>query len=278
MNKIIGIYKITSPSGKVYIGQSIDIKRRIKRYKIFDCKEQGKIYRSLKKYGVKNHKFEIITECDIQDLNKLERYYQDLYDACGEFGLNLTLTASDNKRFEITEYTRLKMSESRKGEKNHFFGKTHTEESKLKISQANKGNKFWLGKTHTDESKLKMSESHKGRIVSEDARKKMSLASKGKQKTEEHKKNISDGRKRKYQTDKKFSDNKPKSKNIIKEKEIKHNKQCNLIYCVDCNLKNKKEIIKLYIEAKSESEVWKKIKKQFTKYENFKNIILVKNS
>lgn len=27
--KICGIYKITSPSGKIYIGQSIDIKRRI---------------------------------------------------------------------------------------------------------------------------------------------------------------------------------------------------------------------------------------------------------
>jgi hypothetical protein len=30
---IVGIYKITSPSGKVYIGQSINIERRIKEYK-----------------------------------------------------------------------------------------------------------------------------------------------------------------------------------------------------------------------------------------------------
>ena len=29
---MIGIYKITSPSGKVYIGQSIDIERRWKKY------------------------------------------------------------------------------------------------------------------------------------------------------------------------------------------------------------------------------------------------------
>jgi predicted GIY-YIG superfamily endonuclease len=30
----IGIYKITSPSNKIYIGQSINIERRIKQYKL----------------------------------------------------------------------------------------------------------------------------------------------------------------------------------------------------------------------------------------------------
>jgi hypothetical protein len=36
MSKICGIYKITSPSGKVYIGQSVDIKRRFTTYKILN--------------------------------------------------------------------------------------------------------------------------------------------------------------------------------------------------------------------------------------------------
>ena len=30
---LIGIYKITSPSNKIYIGQSLDIDRRFKTYK-----------------------------------------------------------------------------------------------------------------------------------------------------------------------------------------------------------------------------------------------------
>ncbi len=30
---MIGIYKITNPEGKIYIGQSIDIDRRFKEYK-----------------------------------------------------------------------------------------------------------------------------------------------------------------------------------------------------------------------------------------------------
>ncbi len=46
----IGIYKIVTPSGKVYIGQSIKILERIKSYKRVDitCKRQPKLYRSLK--------------------------------------------------------------------------------------------------------------------------------------------------------------------------------------------------------------------------------------
>ena len=37
----IGIYKITSPSNKIYIGQSINIERRFKEYKTLkNCKFQ----------------------------------------------------------------------------------------------------------------------------------------------------------------------------------------------------------------------------------------------
>ena len=57
---MIGIYKITSPSGKVYIGQSRNIKNRKWRYKRLDCKSQVKLYSSFKKYGFDKHKFEII--------------------------------------------------------------------------------------------------------------------------------------------------------------------------------------------------------------------------
>ena len=32
-NAIVGIYKITNPKGKVYIGQSVDIERRFFRYR-----------------------------------------------------------------------------------------------------------------------------------------------------------------------------------------------------------------------------------------------------
>ena len=54
---MIGIYKITSPTNKIYIGQSIDIENRFTKYKSLDCKNQVRLYNSLKKYGFDKHKF-----------------------------------------------------------------------------------------------------------------------------------------------------------------------------------------------------------------------------
>ena len=65
------------------------------------------------------------------------------------------------------------MSEARKG---HH----HSEETKLKMSEARKGRPAWnkdlKGRHHTEETKKKMSESHKGRIFTEETKKKMSEA------------------------------------------------------------------------------------------------------
>ena len=62
---MIGIYKITSPSGKVYIGQSRNIENRFLQYKNKHCRFQFRLYNSFNKYGVENHVFEIIEECEI---------------------------------------------------------------------------------------------------------------------------------------------------------------------------------------------------------------------
>lgn len=40
------IYKITSPSGKKYIGQTVKLKERIYYYKTLRCKKQSKIFNS----------------------------------------------------------------------------------------------------------------------------------------------------------------------------------------------------------------------------------------
>ena len=50
---MIGIYKITSPSGKVYVGQSKDLIRRKKDYEkyIKTSNRQVKLLASINKYG-----------------------------------------------------------------------------------------------------------------------------------------------------------------------------------------------------------------------------------
>ena len=109
-----GIYKITNPKGKVYIGQSINPILRLSHYKRFDCKEQPKIYNSLKKYGIENHTFEVIHFCNVQELNYFERYYQELYNVIKN-GLNCRLTITTDKSGFFSDETKLKMSIARKG-------------------------------------------------------------------------------------------------------------------------------------------------------------------
>lgn len=85
---MIGIYKITSPSNKIYIGQSKNLEKRKKAYKYSLAKGQPRLNNSFKKYGYENHTFEIIHFCEIHELCYFERYYQDLFSVELENGLN----------------------------------------------------------------------------------------------------------------------------------------------------------------------------------------------
>lgn len=85
---MVGIYKITSPSNKIYIGQSIDIEKRFNQYKWYKAKSQPILNRSFLKYGVDKHKFEVVCECKKTELHDLETYYQTLYCVVNSNGLN----------------------------------------------------------------------------------------------------------------------------------------------------------------------------------------------
>ena len=110
---MIGIYKIISPSKKIYIGQSINIEKRFYTYKLLHCKKQPFLFNSLKKYGAENHIFEVIEECEVIKLNERERYWQDFYNVL-ENGLNLMLTNSNSKSGLLHNDVIIKIIESRK--------------------------------------------------------------------------------------------------------------------------------------------------------------------
>ena len=114
---MIGIYKITSPTGKIYIGQSINIEKRFKSYKYKIPHEQPRLRNSFLKHGIDKHNFEVLCECEIHELNDKERYYQDLFSATGKKGLNCSLTASSDRNGKASQETRLKMSITRTGMK-----------------------------------------------------------------------------------------------------------------------------------------------------------------
>ena len=89
----------------------------------------------------------------------------------------------------LSEETKRKIGNANKGEKNYHYGKSPSEETKTKMSKAQRG------KTLSEETKRKMSESRKGRIVSEETRKKQSESNKGKTRSEESRKKMSGSQK-----------------------------------------------------------------------------------
>ena len=133
--KLVGIYKITSPSGKIYIGQSVDINRRFSTYKSLrsSVKTSVKLYRSFLKYGVEQHNFEILDLCTRQQLNKYERFYQQVYNSITN-GLNCILTGCDDKKQE-----RQPMSEKQKAQVSKAHkGKIVSEETRKRLSETRK--------------------------------------------------------------------------------------------------------------------------------------------
>lgn len=199
--KICGIYKITSPSGRAYVGQSIDIISRFKSYFNVSNKTlvlQRRLYRSLKKYKPENHIFEVIKECKREYLDKWEIFYikkLDLFDS--DKGLNIR---SGGSRGRVSKETKQRISKSLKGiKRSPEFCKQISERQRgidnpaygTKISEKHKEILRYHGKkkVFTEEYRKKLSDAMKGNTNgskrintkhSEETRLKMSLAKKGK--------------------------------------------------------------------------------------------------
>lgn len=72
-----------------------------------------------------------------------------MYSAISKNGLNCRLTASNDRSGKLSEETKQKLSNSKKGkgkgELNGMYGKKHTINSKLKMSNSRNPNKEFLG-------------------------------------------------------------------------------------------------------------------------------------
>lgn len=170
------IYKITNLiNNKIYIGKhSTDN---------LDDGYMGSgvaIHRAYKKYGVENFTKEYIAFCDTEDkLNWFERFYIKKYKA-KENGYNITEGGDGglgrepwNKGLKkcYSEELIRKLSEAKKGERNHNYGKPspmkgkkHSEETKRKMSESIKGEKHPMyGKHWSKTHNQKISEANKGK-------------------------------------------------------------------------------------------------------------------
>jgi group I intron endonuclease len=208
---MVGIYKITSPSGKIYIGQSVNILSRINKYKNAKCITQPIILKSILKYGWENHLFEIVLECDKSELNEKERYYQELFNCIGKNGLNCMLTNTSTKTGKARQETidKLKGRKLPESTRQKMRDKKLSDETKLKISTAN------IGREVSKETRDKISKSNKGkvrsvecvdkmkkRVISEQELKRLSTLNIGRKASNETKLKISLAQKGKKPSDK----------------------------------------------------------------------------
>ena len=183
------IYKITSPSGKIYIGQTLNIKKRINSYKSNSCNRQFKLYNSLIKYSWNNHIIEIIEDCDYNIIDEKEIYWIEYYDSYNN-GLNLTIGGKGKNG--MTYSNKKNISKANKGKIAWNKGLTgiYSKETLEKISQKSKGKIPWnkgLKDVYSEETLFKISNSRKGKpgywkgkTINEEQRKKISNSTKNK--------------------------------------------------------------------------------------------------
>lgn len=132
------IYRITNKlNNKIYIGQDT---RNRKNY----FGSGNLITRALKKYGKENFTKEILWECDtIEELNEKEIFFIAKYNSTHRrIGYNIVGGGYGSLGYDAPAHVRKKWSDRQRGEKNHFYGKKHSEEFKQKVSAKLKGRKL----------------------------------------------------------------------------------------------------------------------------------------
>lgn len=166
----VGIYRITNPKGNLYIGQSTNLTKRIYSYR-HKSNFTTKIYLSLKKYGYDSHTFEILRYCDIQNLNRWEKFYIRKFNTT-DLITGLNLTHGGQSYFKHSEETKLKMSLAQMGNKKTLGRKQTTNEIQKRVSKT-------TGKKRTEAQNKRSSIAHMGNVVSNETRIRLSIALKG---------------------------------------------------------------------------------------------------
>ena len=138
------IYKLTSPSGKTYIGRSKNFNSRLTRH-LFTANSgyQHPLYDSIRKHNWNNFKKEIIAEVIGYDVAcKTELFYINLFDTVNS-GLNLQYNTKDGGdvwegRKDTPQYHAFvdKMRQLNFNGQNPTRGKHHSDEAKAKQKAA----------------------------------------------------------------------------------------------------------------------------------------------
>lgn len=132
------IYKITSPSGKFYVGKTYHVYNRIKSHKSFaKTGKRSLLSNSIRRYGWDLHKFEIIESVDDSKLNDREIFW--INELCAYYhenkmGLNLTRGGDGQRHSWKHDAERVNKAKKRCGANAPSYGKKVSDETKKKIA------------------------------------------------------------------------------------------------------------------------------------------------
>jgi len=158
--KITGIYGIRhKATGKWYVGQAYDIRKRFKDHRAMASTQTRKhLYLSLRKYGHTAFAWRILERCEKTELNRREKFWIQKLKSVEPNGYNLT-TGGD-RSYKLTPSVLEKL-------RNLSLGRVQSPETIRKRVEKNTGQrrtlatrrimrKAQLGKTHSEKTRRKM--------------------------------------------------------------------------------------------------------------------------
>lgn len=208
------VYKLTSPSLKVYIGQTVDFDHRMRQYSFGSCKLQRYLYAAIVKYGWDNFNKEVLAPAYSRaELDRLEIDFIRDYKATNPaYGYNIIaggggstgLRHSDGAKEKIAAAMRGRETspETRAKMSKNMLGKKMSPESIEKMAATKRGKKQapeWAEKAaaarrglkRSPEATAKTSAANRGRKHTPEAIEKMAAVKRGKKPSGETKARMS---------------------------------------------------------------------------------------
>lgn len=116
-NKFNCIYGLFAPNNSVYIGQTTDPINRKSRYKTLTCKNQRKVFESLKEYGYDKHEFKVLHTLNNNATREQLDYHEAFFFAhYTQLGFNLLNLKSAGWNGKPNGEVRQLQSDSHKGQ------------------------------------------------------------------------------------------------------------------------------------------------------------------
>lgn len=148
------IYKLVSPSGKIYIGQAKNYEQRIKQHKTLSKKRRTLIERAIFKYGFENFQQEILhiqEDYNRDELNSKEKYFIKLYNTQNPLiGYNIS-EGGEGRTGRLSTATKQKMSLAKKGKTSNRKGTQTSEATRKQMSTSHR-------RPHTEYQKQRIAE------------------------------------------------------------------------------------------------------------------------